>query len=333
MKRSGKGPTRRLLMAGGAALAVSGCGRPLERPLLSSDTHPEGYPTVEAVKEMARLLRERTGGRLDIKIYAGGQLGSEPDTLEITTFGGLDLNRVNLSPLSSIEPMTVIPSLPFLFRSQEHLRATLDGAPGEEVLRSLDKHHIVGLCYYDSGERSFYNTLRPIHVPSDMRGMKIRVQNSDLFVVMIKALGADATPMAMGEVYQSLVQGVIDGAENNYPSYESGRHFEAAPYFSLSRHVMTPEILVMSKSRWDKLSKADQELVREAAKESVHYMRKLWDARVTDARARVLAAGAKENEVDDREAFARAMRPVWDQFITTDTMKRLVRQIEEMGLS
>lgn len=326
----GKTFHRRGFFLAGAAAMLSACDAG-ERPLFSSDTHPEGYPTVEAVKEMARRLRARTGGRLDVKVFAGGQLGSERDTLEITTFGGLDMNRVNLAPLNSIEPLTTIPSLPFLFRSTAHMRRALDGAPGEAILAALEPHGLIGLCFYDSGERSFYNTKRPIQTPDDMRGMKIRVQNSDLYVAMVKALGADATPMSLGEVYQSLVQGVIDGAENNWPSYESGRHYEAAPYYSLTRHVMTPEILVMSKARWEKLSTQDREAVRIAARESVLFMRELWDRRVEEARARLLAAGVKVNEVNDIAPFIERMRPVWSRFIVTDSQKRLVRMIEGMA--
>ncbi|MEH6409432.1 MAG: TRAP transporter substrate-binding protein [Hyphomonas sp.] len=301
------------------------------RAFLCADTHPEEYPTVQAVKEMGRLLDERTGGRIGIRIYAGGQLGSERDTLEITAFGGLDMNRVNLAPLNAIEPMTVIPSLPFLFRSTAHMRAALDGAPGDELLASLNRHGLVGLCFYDSGERCFYNTKRSIRTPADMAGMKIRVQNSDLYVAMIKALGADATPMSLGEVYQSLVQGVIDGAENNWPSYESGRHFEAAPYYSLTGHVMAPEILVMSLSRWNKLSEEDRQTVRQAARDSVPFMRELWDRRVDESRTRLLAAGVEANEVDDKNQFIDLMRPVWDRFVVTQDQKRLVAEIEAMG--
>lgn len=325
--------SRRTVLAGAAAagaLALSGCGAGGRR-LLSSDTHPPDYPTVRAVEHMASLLREETGGRLDIKIYSGGQLGSERDTLEITTFGGLDLNRVNLAPLNAIEPLTIVPSLPFLFRSQAHMRASLDGAPGDAVLRSLEPHHLVGLCFYDSGERSFYNTKRPILTPDDMQGMKIRVQNSDLFVALVRALGADATPMPLGEVYQSLVQGVIDGAENNWPSYESGRHFEAAPFYSLTRHVMAPEILVMSLSRWRKLSDEDRERVVKAAKASVPVMRGLWDDRVKAARERILAAGVKVNEVADLSAFQERMQPVWERFVASPQQTDLVAQIQAIG--
>ncbi len=325
---------RRVLQAGAAGLAgmsLGACGQAGSRPLLSSDTHPSDYPTVQAVRHMGEVLREQTDGRLDIRIYAGGQLGSERDTLEITSFGGLDMNRVNLAPLNSIEPMTVIPSLPFLFSSTEHMRQSLDGAPGDVILNSLVPHNLVGLCFYDSGERSFYNTRQAIRTPDDMRGMKIRVQNSDLYVAMIRALGADATPMPLGEVYQSLVQGVIDGAENNWPSYESGRHFEAAPYYSLTRHVMAPEILVMSLSRWRKLSEADQELVVNAAKSSVPFMRELWDARVAGARERLLDAGIQANEVDDLSDFQELMEPVWENFIVTPEQEELVNQIQSIG--
>ena len=317
--------------AGLASLALGGCGKAGARPLLSSDTHPADYPTVKAVEYMAEYLREKTGGRMDIRIYSGGQLGSERDTLEITSFGGLDLNRVNLAPMNAIEPMTVIPSLPFLFHSTDHMRQSLDGAPGDTILASLEPHNLIGLCFYDSGERSFYNTKKPILSPDDMNGMKIRVQNSDLYVAMIRALGADATPMPLGEVYQSLVQGVIDGAENNWPSYESGRHFEAAPYYSLTRHVMAPEILVMSLSRWKKLSDDDKSLVKEAAKASVPVMRKLWDERVAGARERLLAADIKVNEVENLADFQTLMHPVWERFVVSPQQIDLVDAIKAVG--
>ena len=300
--------------------------------LLSSDTHPADYPTVQAVTEMGRLLAERTSGRMGIRIYAGGQLGAERDTLEITTFGGLDMNRVFLSPLNAIEPATTIPSLPFLFNSKEHMRRALDGAPGRAILDTLAPHGLIGLCYYDSGERRFYNTKHPIFAPADMKGMKIRTPNSDMSVAMINETGANATPMDLGEVYQSLVQGVIDGAENNWPSYESGRHFEAAKYFSLTRHVMTPEVLLMSKARWDKLSSADRDIVMACAADSVPFMRRLWDERVESARQRLLAAGVQENEVTDRDSFVKLMKPVYDQFVTTDFEKRIVSDIQAMTI-
>lgn len=340
MKRTAKNPTsialpttanrRQILAAAGAAAVLTGCGSELNRPLLAADILPDGFPTVEAVKYMGKLMSERSNGRLTVKMFAGGQLGSERDTLEITTFGGLDINRIAIAPLNTFEPLTIIPALPFLFRSTQHMRSAMDGAPGNMILDALQPHGLVGLCFYDSGERSFYNTKRPIFKPSDMKGMKIRVQNSDLYVSMIKALDADPTPMSLGEVYQSLAQKVIDGAENNWPSYQTGRHFEVAPYYSLTRHVMAPEILVMSLSRWEKLSKTDQEIVKQSARDSVPIMRELWDKRVDDARTELTAAGIKANEVDDQSAFSDLMKPVWERYIVSDQQKALVQSIQSM---
>ena len=321
---------RRHLIASGAALAVAGCGRG-ERALNSADAHAADYPTVQGVQAMADIVAERSGGRLSMKIFAGGQLGSERDTLELTVFGALDLNRVNLAPLNSIASETVVPALPFLFNSIDHMRRSLDGAPGQTILDSLEPHGLIGLCFYDSGARSFYNTRGPIMEPSDLQGLKIRVPNSDVYVSMVAALGANATPMSFGEVYQGLVQGVIDGAENNWPSYEATRHFEAARYYSLSRHVMAPEALVMSKRSCDRLSPDDQDLFRQAARESVPVMRALWDARVDASRQRVLDAGIQANEIPDIGAFSERMGDVWNRYVTSDVQRRLVEDIRNMG--
>jgi tripartite ATP-independent transporter DctP family solute receptor len=328
------GVSRRGAIAGGLAamlaLPLAGCGRAAGGTLYGTDTHPRDYPTVQAFRHFGDLLEQRSGGRLKLKLFPGGQLGAERDTLEITSFGGLDFNRVNLAPLNSIEPLTVVPSLPFLFEDEAHLRRSLDGEPGRAVLASLQRHDLIGLCFYDSGGRSFYNTKRPIVRPEDMRGLKIRVQNSDLYVSMIRSLGADATPMDLGEVYQGLVQGVVDGAENNWPSYQTGRHYEVAPHYSLTNHVMAPEVLLMSKTSWDDLAAGDREIVMESARDSVPFMRGLWDARVAEARAALTADGVKINEVD-REAFRAAMRPVWEAFVKTPEQRRVVEAVLALG--
>lgn len=322
--------SRRAVLAGSATLGLAACGQQ-QVSLHSADAHASDYPTVLAVKHLAERALERSNGRLDIKVFAGGQLGSERDSLELTIFGVLDLNRVNLAPLNAFAPETIVPALPFLFESIDHMRRSLDGAPGQHILQSLTPHGLIGLCFYDSGARNFYNIRGPIYTPDDLRGLKLRVPNSDLYVSMIEALGANPTPMFLGEVYQSLLQGVVDGAENNWPSYESMRHYEAAPYYSLTQHLMTPEILVMSKRSWEKLSASDQELIRELAWESVPVMRTLWDQRVEDSRARVLAAGVQVNEVDDISAFSTIMEGVWDRFLVTDTQQALVRAVRDMG--
>ncbi len=315
--------------AAGGMVALSGCAPRLSGLLTSADTHVRDYPTVQAVEYFGELLSERTGGRLGLKIYSGGQLGNESDTLEITTFGGLDLNRVNMAPLNSIEPTTRVPSLPFLFESTEHMRTSLDSEIGDEILASLERHGLIGLCFYDSGARSFYNTRGPINSPEDMRGLKLRVPGSDLYVAMVKALGADAVPMPLDEVYQSLSQGVIDGAENNWPSFDIGRHYEVARYYSLTRHLLTPEAFVMSKISWDRQSAEDQAIIRQSAKDSVPYLRTLWDAQVAKSMKVIMDAGVEVNEVDPAP-FTELMTDMWSDFIDTPEQQALVDRILAM---
>ncbi|VVT21185.1 TRAP transporter substrate-binding protein [Erythrobacter sp. EC-HK427] len=322
------GMSRRGVLASGAAsLMLAGCGRRLGPGLLTSvDTHPEGFPPVEAVRYFGDLLRERTAGRLNLRLYPGGQLGNERDTLEITTFGGIDFNRVNLAPLNSIEPTTIVPALPFLFEDVAHMHEFADGPIGQAVLDSITPHGLIGLCFYDSGARSFYNTRRPIRTPEDMRGLKLRVPGSDLYIEMVRSLGADAVPMPLDEVYTSLAQGVIDGAENNWPSFENGRHFEVAPYYSLTQHLLAPEMFVMSKVTYDALSAEDQTIVKQAARDSVPYMRELWEAQDARSRAIIMASGVEVNEVDPAP-FVAAMTGVWQASLTKPLQRELVDRV------
>ncbi|QUL38155.1 TRAP transporter substrate-binding protein [Erythrobacter sp. JK5] len=334
MSRAARGLdfARRDVLGGASALAaltMSGCSPRVGSAFTATDTHVLDYPTVQAVIRFGEILSARTDGRLSLKMYAGGQLGNERDTLEITTFGGLDFNRINLAPLNSIEPLTKVAALPFLFESTAHMRRSLDGEIGEEILASLEPHGLIGLCFYDSGSRSFYNTRGPIRTPADMRGLKLRVPGSDLYVAMVQSLGADAVPMPLDEVYQSLAQGVIDGAENNWPSFESGKHFEVARYYSLTNHLLAPEVFVMSKISWDKLTASDQALVRDAARQSVPYMRELWDRQVAKSKAIVMGSGVEVNEVDPAP-FAAAMTGMWDSFIDDARQRNLVERIQAL---
>jgi tripartite ATP-independent transporter DctP family solute receptor len=323
---------RRSLLLAAAATGLAGCGRGGARPLFAADTHPADYPTVAAVGWFASEVDRKTGGEVRIRQYPGGQLGEEKDTLELTIFGGIDINRVNLAPLNAIAPETQIPSLPFIFRSEAHLRAAMASVAGRAIAKSLEAHGLVGLCFYESGARSFYTTKRTIQSPADMRGLKIRVQNSNLFVAMVEALGGDATPMSFGEVYGALLQGVVDGAENNWPSYESSRHFEAAKHYSLTRHVMAPEALVMSLHRWRKLSTAHQEAILAAAADSVVVMQRLWTEREAASERRIREAGVIVSEPEDRTVFERAMEPVWANFLTTPALRRLADDVRDQGL-
>jgi tripartite ATP-independent transporter DctP family solute receptor len=300
-----------------------------EITLRSADIHPDGYPTVEAVKYMGELMSQRTNGRIKIQVMNNSVLGQEKDTIEQTRFGVIDMNRVNAAAFNNLVPETTILGMPFLFRSTDHMHKVVDGPIGDVILKAFESHGLVGLAYYDSGARSFYTTKKPINKLADLKGVKIRVQQSDLWIAMMQAFGANPTPMPMGEVYSSLETGVVDGAENNWPSYESARHYEVAKNYTLTEHSLNPEVLVMSKLSFDKLTPEDQKLVRQAAKDSVGKMRELWSAREKASEAKVRAAGVNVIKVDKAE-FSAAMKPVYDRFVTDAKMKELLKQVQDV---
>jgi tripartite ATP-independent transporter DctP family solute receptor len=299
------------------------------RDFRSTDVHPADYPTVAAVNYMGKLVAERSKGKYGIRVYASGSLGTEKDNIEQLKIGGLDMMRINAGALNSVVPETLVTVMPFVFRSTAHMRTVLDGPIGDEILASMEAQGLVGLAFYDSGSRSFYTVKKPIRNLADMKGLKIRVQQSDLFVSMIEALGANPTPMPYGEVYTALKTGIVDAAENNWPSYESSRHFENAKFYNLSEHSLAPEVLVFSKKIWDTLSKEDQVLLRKAAKESVPYMRGLWDEREVKSRKVVEAAGVQVITIANKQEFIDAMKPVYAKFADTPKLKELVKRIQE----
>ncbi len=313
----------------GATVALTG-GRTAEaRDFRSSDVHPADFPTVEAVRHMGKALAEQTNGRLNIRVFPSGALGSEKDTIEQLKLGGLDMMRINVGSLNSVVPETIVTGLPFVFRDTRHMRAVLDGPVGDDILKAMESQGLIGLAFYDSGSRSFYTVRKPVTALADFKGLKIRVQPSELFVGMMRELGADAVPMPYGEVYTALKTGVVDGAENNWPSYESSRHFEAARYYSLTEHSMAPEVVVFSKVVWDRLSKDDQALIRKAAKESVPFMRTLWDAREIASRKLVEDGGTQITRIADKQELIEAMKPVYTKFADTPTLQKLVQRIQD----
>ena len=313
-----------------AALAAVAFSLPAAaKEFRSADVHPEDYPTVMAVKQMSESVKKRTNGKHSIKVFTGTQLGGEKDTIEQTKIGALDLVRINSAPMNNIVPETLVPSLPFIFRDVTHMRKVLDGPIGDEILKALEPHGYVGMAFYDAGARSFYNTKKPIRTPADMKGMKIRVQQSDLFVGMLQALGANATPMPYGEVYTALKTGLVDGAENNWPSYDTARHFEVAKHYTVNEHSMVPEILMFSKKIFDTLPADEQQIFKQAAKESVPYMRKLWDAKELESRKKVEAAGVQVVDKVDKKPFMDAMKPVYDKLVTDPKLKAMVKRVQD----
>jgi tripartite ATP-independent transporter DctP family solute receptor len=315
----------RLMLIGTLAVAS---GASMARTFRSADVHSKDFPTNQAVMHMSEELSKATGGKDTIKIFGDSSLGSEKDTVEQVKIGALDMVRVSSASFHGIVPESVIPSLPFLFRDIEHFRKTMYGPQGDKILAAFEKAGFVGLALYESGARSVY-AKKPIKSLADMKGLKIRVQPSDLMVSLVGAMGASPTPMPFAEVYTGLKTGLLDAAENNYPSYDEAKHYESAPVFSETMHVMTPEVLVFSKKVWDTLSKEQQTAIRAAAKNSVPYYVKLWEPKEKDAKAAVIKGGAKvvpAAEID-RKGFVDAEKPVWDKFATTPELKALVTEI------
>ncbi|MEP4052151.1 MAG: TRAP transporter substrate-binding protein [Litorimonas sp.] len=320
------------LMMGGT-FALTGCSSEVlggKRVLYATDSQSNGYPTVEAVRAMGAYLNEKTNGRLSVKLYPGGQLGSEGSTLEIAMFGGLDLTRTFSAALNNIAPLTKLFSLPFLFRSTDHQRRVIDSEIGDTIMKSLESFGLRGIAIYDTGGRGFYNTERLIPEPAALKGQKIRVPNSDIFLATMRALGANPTPMNFSEVYQGLVQNVIDGAENNWPAYISTRHYEVAPNFSETGHFRTPDMLIMSLRTWNSFSEEDQAIILEAARHSVGVMRGLWDASVEDSKKALLASGGEILSDIDSGPFRALMGPVYEQFVTPE-LQSYVTRIDQMG--
>lgn len=313
----------------GATVALTAPMTAQARDFRSADVHPADYPTVEAVKQMGRALAEKTNGKMNIRVFPSGALGTEKDTIEQLKLGGLDMMRINVGALNSVVPETLVTVLPFIFRDTAHMRSVLDGPIGDDILKAMEAQGLIGLAFYDSGSRSFYTAKKPIKSLEDFKGLKIRVQPSELFVGMVNALGANPTPMPYGEVYTALKTGIVDGAENNWPSYESSRHFEAARYYSLTEHSLAPEVLVFSKPIWDRLSKDDQALIRQAAKDSVPYMRKLWDEREINSRKLVEAGGAQITTIANKQELIDAMKPVYEKFANTPALQSLVTRIQQ----
>ncbi|MGE8318685.1 MAG: TRAP transporter substrate-binding protein [Comamonas sp.] len=314
------------LLAGVAASLIGAGAQAAE--FRSSDIHPDDYPTVLAVKFMGEKLKQLSGGKDTIKVFPSGALGGEKETIEQAKIGALQMVRVNVGAMNNVCPETIVPTMPFLFRSVEHMHKVLDGPVGEEILKSCEKQGFIGLAFYDSGARSMFTAKKPVNSLADMKGLKVRVQQSDLWVAMLEAMGANATPMPMGEVYTGLKTGLIDAAENNYPTYESARAFEVAKYFTRTEHSMAPEILLFSKRSWDRLSPQQQGWVRQAAKESVPFMRAKWVEREQRALATAKAGGAQFIDID-KKPFQDAMKPVYDKFITDAALKSLIQRTQD----
>ncbi|MFL4470932.1 TRAP transporter substrate-binding protein [Tateyamaria armeniaca] len=291
--------------------------------------HPEGYPNTTAMDAFAAALEEKTGGEITLQMFHGGTLGSQPDAVEQVRAGALEIGNFNLGPIGPIVPAANVVSLPFIFKDVPHMFRVLEGEGGAAIAAGMAEKGLVPLAWYDAGARSFYNGDRPINTPADVVGMKVRVMNNDLFTGMINEMGGNASPMAFAEVYQALKTGVVDGAENNWPSYESTGHFEVAGYYSLSQHLIIPECICINADTYAALSDDMKAAVTEAAQESAIMQRDLWAQREAASRKAVEEAGVVVNEVADKAPFQAAMGPVYEAYFESNPdLRPLVELIQ-----
>jgi tripartite ATP-independent transporter DctP family solute receptor len=312
-----------MLVVAMTAALVAGCGQSAKEPEKKADkpqytfrlaeNQPPDYPTTLASKRFAELVFERTQGRIKIDVYPSAQLGEEKAVIEQVQLGAIEFTRVHASPLAEFNKQFSVLSLPYIFDSDAHMWRFLEGEMGNKMLANLANSKMMGLAYYDNGARSLYFRM-PVNSLDDIKGLKIRVQQNRVTMDMISALGGSPTPMPYGQVFSALQTGVIDGAENNYPSYLTSNHFQVAKNHILNRHQRTPEVLLMSKTTWDKLSEQDRKIIKEAAETAGKYQRELWTKFEKDSEAKLRAAGVTIVEVKDYCPWKQAVKPVIEKY-------------------
>lgn len=282
----------------------------------------------KAMVQMGHDLAELSGGTLVIEIFPNQQLGSERECLELLQIGSLDMTKVSAGAMENFSPKMKIFGLPFLFRDREHSFKVLDGPIGKEILQDGEQYWLKGLAYYDAGSRSFYTKDKPIHKPEDLAGLKIRVQESATSMAMVKSLGGSATPISWGELYTSLQQGVVDGAENNPPSFYLSRHYEVCKYYSLDEHTILPDILVAGTTLWKRLSPQEKQWVQQAADRSVLHQRKLWAVSEAEALAAVEKQGVTIIK-PDKGLFSEKVKSIYSLYKDDKEMSTLIQQVQE----
>ena len=286
------------------------------------------HPVHKGMVVMAQILAERSHGKMRIDIYPGGQLGNERELIEMLQIGSLAMTKVSTAPLESFVPEMKVFGVPYLFRSNEHRWKVLTGPIGKKLLLAGDHYLIRGLCYYDAGSRGFYTKDKPILKPADLSGMKIRVMKSITSIDMVRSLGGSATPIPWGELYTALQQGVVDGAENNPPSFYLSRHYEVCKYYSLDQHTAVPDILLMSTKVWDRLTLQEQAWLQDAANQSVAAQRRFWKESVDEAMKVVQEAGV-EVVRPDKTPFREKVQPIYDSYKGTP-IYTLIQEIQSV---
>jgi tripartite ATP-independent transporter DctP family solute receptor len=302
---------------GVAALGANGASAQAKMVLKAADVHPTGYPTVEAVEQIGKKLEAATNGRLSIQMFPSMQLGGEKEMIEQAQVGALQYARISTGPVGTIVDDLNVFNLPFVFRDIAHMRKVVDGPIGDELLKSIGdnpKTQLIGLAWMDSGARNFYNKVRDIKTVADLKGLKVRMMGNPIFVDTMNALGGNGVAMGMDQVMNALQTGVVDGAENNPPSYDSFGHVPVAKHYTLTEHLIIPELLVYSRKSFDAMSKDDQALILKTGKEAQLEQRKLWDVRVEAAMKKIKDQGVNVISIADKKPFQDAVKPVWDKY-------------------
>src|ERR1700704_4694209 len=326
----------------GVGLGAAGLASSLMRPapasaqakavFKASDVQPAGYPTVAATESLGKKLEAATNGRLSIQMYPSAQLGAEKETIEQTQIGAIQLLRVSAGTLGPIVDDINVVNMPFLFKSMAQAEKMMDGPVGQELLDKITANAnagLVALCWMNSGARSLYNTKRPIKSVEDLKGLKIRVQGNPIFIDMMNARGGNGVAMGYDQVFSSLQTGVVDGAENNPPSYVFSNHYTAAKYYSLTEHLIIPEVLVFSKRAWAAVSADDQSLIKKFAREAQMEERELWKKYEQQAMEKAKAAGCEIVEIADKAPFQNAVKPVWDKY--GPKYQDMIKRIQDIG--
>jgi tripartite ATP-independent transporter DctP family solute receptor len=286
--------------------------------LKASDVHAAGYPTVVAVENLGKKLEQATNGRVSVQMYPAMQLGGEKEAIEQAQVGAIAFARVSVGALGPVVDDLNVFNMPYVFRNTAHMQQVIDGPIGQELLDKVTNSGkgLIGLCWMDAGARNFYDTKKPIKTVADLKGLKIRVIGNPIFVDMANAMGGNGVAMGYDQVFSALQTGVVDGAENNPPSFVFDNHYQVAKFYTLDEHLIVPEMLVFSKKAWDGMSKEDQTLLMKFAKEAQQEERKLWMAYEQQAMDKAKAAGIQIIQVSDadKKAFQDAVKPVWDKY-------------------
>ncbi|HEX5213203.1 MAG TPA: TRAP transporter substrate-binding protein [Pseudolabrys sp.] len=312
----------RVMIAAGALAAATAFAAPVfaqqKLVLKASDVHPEGYPTVAAVESLGKKLADATKGRITVAMYPAMQLGGEKEAIEQAQVGAIAFARVSVGALGPVVDDLNVFNLPYVFRNTEHAQKVMDGAIGKELLDKVTASGkgLVGLCWMDAGARSFYDTKKPIKTMADLKGLKVRVMGNPMFVDMANSMGANGVAMGYDQVFTSLQTGVIDGAENNPPSFVFDNHYQVAKFYTIDEHLIVPEMLVMSKKIFDSMSKDDQALLLKFAREAQFEERKLWDIYEKQAMDKAKASGVQIVKMSDsdKKQMQAAVKPVWDKY-------------------